>query len=210
MVVVVAAVVHREEAHVWRIRGFNIQQPTRTVQPRIVKSPPSSRRGQAMVELMVSLVAILALTGGLLLIVSFGTARTRAMMEARKEAGVLSMLDLTPIDMPEFIQDWDAGADGKDLTADDEARRGSHTPFNDFIVEQAAADADAWGVLSSVNRNGLPPMRDHPTPITAFGMVKGDAHDSVRLLSVVQHLFYAGDSIDIDTEVWLTHTRGIY
>jgi hypothetical protein len=163
-----------------------------------------------MIELIVAMVAILALTGGLLLIVSFGSARTRAMTEARREAGLQSMMDVPSVSAPDFIQDWDAGADGKDLTADDDAQMGNSGPFNDFIVNEAAADGDAWAVLDAASRRQLPDLDGHPDPAIAFGMVKGEEHDSVPVLSVVQHLFHAGDSIDIDAKVWLTHTRGMY
>ncbi len=168
------------------------------------------KQGQAMIELTVALVAILTIMSGLLLIVSVGTAHTEAMMEARREAGANAMMDIAPIESPDFIFDWQAGNDGKKLTADDTSMQDNTQPFNDNIVNRAVGNNDEWPLFSGMNNNPINQLRNNSTPATLFGLVKGEEHISIPLLPVIQKLIFNSDNLEIDSEVWLTHTKGIY
>jgi hypothetical protein len=163
-----------------------------------------------MIEFIVALVAILTIMSGLLLIVSVGTQHTQAMMEARREAGAKAMSDITPIESPDYILDWNEGNDGKKLTADDNSTQGSVQSLNDNIISHAAGNSSEWTVFSSMNSNKISQLQNSPTPAASFGLVRGQEHISIPLLPVMQKLIFNADEIEIDADVWLTHTRGIY
>jgi hypothetical protein len=162
-----------------------------------------------MVELIVALVVILALAAGLLQVASLGRAHTEVMVDARREAGLLAMLEVIPLAAPDYIQDWDPGPDGKRLTRDDLPILGDDMAFDDVIVEKAAADDDAWAILSTVS-NSIPALRDHLDPVAVFGLVHGEESETVPLLPAVRSLLYQADSIDVRADVWMTRARGIY
>ena len=169
-----------------------------------------ARDGQAMIELVIALVAMVTLVAGLLLIADLGMAQTRTMVEARREAGRLALQYLPVVSQPEYILDWNEGLDGKPLTHDDEPLKDSHIPFNNLIVDMSAADEDQWPVLDSATNSLLPGLRNHWDPVSVFGLVRGYESETVPLMSAVQSLFYRADEIEIESEVWMGYTRGIY
>lgn len=163
-----------------------------------------------MIELTVALVVILAITAGMLQIASLGRARTETMVRARREAGAAALAHLVPLSAPRYILDWSPGPDGKRLTADDRPIADTSERFDRRIMDFAADDDDAWGVLDRASRASLPDLRGHPNPVAAFGLVRGYDRQTVPLRSAVQHLLYRATDIEIESEVWLTHTRNIY
>jgi len=163
-----------------------------------------------MIELITALVLILALTAGLLQIASLGRAHTEVMLQARREAGLEAMAEVPALEWPDYVLDWAPGPDGKRITRDDELLTDNPAPFDAFIVEQAGAGDEQWAVLEAATNDALPSLRGDPDPVLAFGLVRGHDDDDVPLISAVQSLFYQADSIAVEGEVWLTHTRGIY
>ncbi len=163
-----------------------------------------------MIELVVALVAILTILSGLLLIVSVGTAEITTMMEARREAGANAMSATAPITSPNFIKDWDPNHDSKKMTADDTPILGNAQPFDDNIVNHLADNNNEWTLFSEIKNNKINQLKNNPIPVASFGLVKGEEHISIPLLPVIQKLIFNSDKLEIDTEVWLTHTKGIY
>jgi len=166
-----------------------------------------------MVEVIVGLVAILAIMSGLLQIAGLTRAHTAVLVEARREAGQAALLGLgsgPPLSAPHYIMDWQEGLDGKRLTRDDTFTMASSVPFDDGIVERAAPDPQGWELLHSVPEDALPRLHNHANPVSLFGLVRGHAEACVPLLPAVQHLLYAADTIEVESEVWMTWTRGIY
>jgi len=163
-----------------------------------------------MLELIAALVLILALTAGLLQIAGLGRAHTEVMVEARRAAGLEAMAEVPSLEWPEYVLDWAPGPDGKRITRDDELLTASPDPFDAFIVEKAGADDEQWALLEGATNDALPNLRGDPDPVLLFGLVRGHATENVPLISAVQSLLYQADSIEVEGEVWLTHTRGIY
>jgi hypothetical protein len=163
-----------------------------------------------MIELVVALVAILALAAALLQIAELGRARTDLMVEARGDAGELALGPLAPLDAPRYIRDWTPGPDGKQLTADDVWLGDSVAGFDSRIVDRAA-DGDAqWAVLNQAAHTDLPALHGHPDPVMVFGLVKGAGSETVPLSLAFQHLLCRAAEIEIEAEVWMTYTRDIY
>ena len=73
------------------------------------------KAGQAMIEFIIGLVALLVLFAGLLQIIEVGRVRTEKMFEARAEAGRLAIMELGQgeafISDADFIEDWEIDED---------------------------------------------------------------------------------------------------
>lgn len=170
----------------------------------------TGRNGQALVELMVGLIAILALVAGLVQVVSLARSRTDSLVEARKMAGELALMGAPVAAAPEFIRDWSEGPDGRRHTRDDRFTRADAMEFSRIIVEQAAPDASGWRRLQSIPVDALSSLRGDPAPTARFGFVRGRDRREVPLLPAVQSLLYRSPSIEIESEVWLAVTGGLY
>ena len=80
-----------------------------------------SRRGQAIVEMAVCLVAILAVIGGFLLITGLGLENIQNAIRAREDADQQSRDGIVTASSGRVIRNWDYGQDGTLFTRDDRA-----------------------------------------------------------------------------------------
>jgi hypothetical protein len=164
-----------------------------------------------MIELIIGLVSIVALFAGLIQMVSISRARHDTQYEARSEAGENSLSDLyTLFSDAEFIEDWDTGDDERRHTRDDSAAAGDSFGFNAAIVEASSPDEDGWTTIEEAPGDYLSMLRGAPNPAQLFGLVEGRAEEDVSLLPAVRSLLYDADSVEVESRVWMTWTRGIY
>ena len=77
------------------------------------------KKGQAMIEFTVALVAIMVLFAGLIQFSYLGFIHSRTMNNARSEAGNLALLDIPTFSGPDYIYDRTVGGDGFRYTRDD-------------------------------------------------------------------------------------------
>ena len=172
--------------------------------------PCSTIEGQAMIEFMVGLVAVLALFVGLLQIAVLTKVQTESMVEARREAGKRAIMGLDILSSPHSIRDWEEGSDSKRHTADDEYTPATSGEFNNTIVRKAAVDSEDWGLIDGVLANRVSRLRDSGASVFELGLVRGYHRETVELMSAVQSLLYRAESIDIESEVWMTQTGDIF
>ncbi len=170
-----------------------------------ISDPPNQRAGQAMAEMVVSMVVIMVILTGLLHIARLGRAHTEAMHEARQRAGDYAMRESLVLSDASFIQDWDAGADEARYSRDDIALDARASEFT--LAIPSVAEPDTLNVF--LPANPVSTMATHPSPQNLFQMVRGDAVRYVDPAPVFRNLIYAADSIDLVGEVWMIHTRGI-
>lgn len=164
------------------------------------KSAISPRSGQAMVELVVGLVALLAVFVGILQIGRLAAERNRTLAEARGRAGVYAFGATHWSDLPgaQLIRDWDRGNDERSHSRDDRAIAGSSLPFVEITSHAKPAD-----LAARVPDNPISPMNT----AAALGdllLVRGRVRsDEIPLLPVVRHLLYDADHIRFDESAWL-------
>jgi hypothetical protein len=171
--------------------------------------------GQAMVEFLVGLVAVISLLAGLLQIVTLTRTHLDAMVAARAEAGGFAILDQNLLFDPDYIRDWDAGPDARRHTRDDDPDLSVRVgEFKGTIVNRAGRNPNVaprdWELIESLPDPRLGQMRDSDDPDTLFGLVKGHGGGRVALTNAVRHLLYRAEYIDVDADVWLTRTGGVY
>lgn len=170
------------------------------------------RSGQALVEFLVGLVAILTILACVKVGASMLTAHTKAMREARREADEKAFLNLNMLSDAAYIRDVIEGADQKAYTRDDTHTDGDPLLFNSVVVEQAADTATQWGLLPLMHEDHFATLRGFGNPSAAFGLVKGTATENVNIQDTpaVKHLFYGADSFNVRCDVWMSQFKDIY
>jgi len=166
--------------------------------------------GQAMIEFIVGLVAVLVVFAALIQIRDLGAAENRTLAEARRSAGIMSFGGLRPLATPEYIRLWQTGADRKSYTRDDTHTTADPGILDHTIVDRAAADAYAWEMLNAVPHNEIKLLHNNMSPQLGFGFVGDTETEEVPLLPVVRHLLYGADQIEVESSAWTVWTEGIY
>ena len=187
--------------------------------PRQAHANPARRKhgpgrsGQAMVELLVGLVVLVVLFAGLLQVASLSKTHNETMVVARRKAGALAMLEPSGgifTLSPDYIRDWHEGSDQKRHTKDDVFTDADPVLFENTIVEKAAGTPYEWQILDGAPTNGVVFLHGNINPESTFGLLKGHDSQNVLLLPGVRSLLYKADSIDVECDVWMTWTKGIY
>ena len=168
----------------------------------------SHKKGQALVELITGLVGLLVLTAVLLQIGRIGLEHSQAMAEARGQAGAYAMDDTYTLALPEplLIYDWDEGPDTRRHSQDDQPILSNADALMDNILTHTHPSE------LSVARpgNAFSSIVNSEAWIEELHLVHGQAGTAtIPLLPVVRSLIYNADSIQVDTDVWLTWTRGL-
>jgi len=163
-----------------------------------------------MVELMIALVAVLALTGGLLQAVSLARVQNEALVKAREKAGQLAMQSVEALASPEYIRYWLPGPDESPLTRDDTHTVANPDDFRHVIVNKAAATPEEWTAFESVPKNAVEELRHAVHPVNRIGLVGVTEERKVPLLPIVRSLLYNREAVDVKCCVWLTWTTGLY
>lgn len=170
------------------------------------KFKESGRLGQAVVELVVALVVVLVLLAGVLQVGWLGVHHSRAMTEARREAGVRAMLPEASFSAPRFIRNCTVGADGVAYSRDDGVVADVPTVLTDGIVSYAHP-SQLDGIRPD---NAVSALAKGALPEAMFGLVQGEKTDRVALLPVLRDLIYRADEVEVRGSAWLTWTEGIY
>ena len=166
--------------------------------------------GQALIELVVALIAILVLTAALLQLASLTRAHLDAMTAARRTAGELALLNVGVIANPRYILDWQAGADNKRHTKDDTPTLATVGDFNYGIIERTVADPADWTVLGAAPADKIALLHDNPNVAGSLGLVKGEAQETVSVIPAVRHFIYDAGSINVEASAWMTLSGDIY
>lgn len=168
------------------------------------------RHGQALIEVIVGLVVVLVLVAGLLQLASLTKTHTDVFVSAREEAGDAAMQEAPFSQFPSYIRDVTTGPDEKTYSSDDEFTIANSEIFNQSVVEMSASNSADWALLDSVSDNPVSGLHDTQFPQNEFGLLYGEASETVPLIPAVRHLIYGADEIEVKSEVWMTWTRGIY
>jgi hypothetical protein len=175
---------------------------------RFQRKRRTHRAGQALIELVISLVAFLAIVVALLQIGQLTSAHMLGLQEARARADALSLSDtyLLMLPNPRYIQDWNPGPDGIAHTRDDQAIAGSDLSIGtDIVAVSNPSELNRRLPGNRLNVLGTPGLL-----IREFDLVRGDAQPrTVPLLSAAQHLLYAADSITVEADSWMVWARNI-
>jgi hypothetical protein len=169
-----------------------------------------SRSAQAMIEVIVGLVAMVVLIAGLIQIVKLTRAQTDAMIEAREMVAVMAFDDEPLSAYPGYIQDVEVGPDGRRFSSDDTTTDANAVDFDTTFVGQLVSQAAEWNTIGELPSSAFTSLHGSPAPYTEFGLLRGRGSRSILTDPALRHLLYNADEIEIECEVWMTWTRGIY
>lgn len=168
-----------------------------------------AKSGQAVVEFCIGLIAILAVVGGIFQLGTLGLARMHTRVEATRLATERSMLgsSATGVFVPDYIGEVNTGTDNYSYSADDVKFGANEQEAYDRLA--ARLDPDQVRVYDPASP--VSGITDGYEMRVSMGLVQGVASDfNIPVLPVVRHLIYDADSIDIQTEVWMTRTGDLY
>ena len=181
-----------------------------TYHMKTVKNTPSDRHGQAMIEFVVGIVAVLVLFAGLLQIIELSTTRTDAMIEARCEVAQAAIGGADVRGTPSYLETWEDGADERNFSADDEPTIGNQGSFRSAILDKAAGNDDyAWQTLNDMP-NDVSDLRASDAPVSRFGLLRGQESVTISLIPAIRHLVYDAEEIEIECTVWFPALGGIF
>lgn len=168
----------------------------------------SRRSGQALIELTISLVAILAILAALLQVGILSRVHLSVLNEARGNAGQYSIGETYQTVAPsaQLIRAWDIGADGKRYSRDDTAILGGSAFLRQSVIPITHPDELAM----QVPNNAFFRIQYNEPVADEFYFVRGTADSRpVTLLPVVRTLLYRADTVRLDAESVTVWTRGI-
>lgn len=167
------------------------------------------RSGQAMIEFVVGIIAVLVVFAGAIQIILLSVADTDTMVAATAEACDHARKSaLGSGDSTTWISDWDVGADGFRQTKDDVAKGGDSTFIQSAIAGRTAPGGD-WSATDEAHSKDLRVLHDGALPMSAFGLLKGEAEEDVPILPAIQSLFGLAPVVTVRNEVWMTATGGL-
>jgi len=169
-----------------------------------------TRSGQALIEVCVCMIGIVVVLIAMLELTKICMLHTVTMMEARADVAAVMQHDTVLFPTPQFLQTWDEGPDGKRYTADDVPVTASSASFYNTTVQRSVADPSDWDILSQTP-NRLVTLHNSPMMLAAcFGLLRGSASETTDLLPGFQRFIYRESSLTIESEVWMTWTKGMY
>ncbi len=180
------------------------QAPTRDSQG------DTRRSGQAIVELIVGMIVVLALVAGMLQVASLTRAHTAVMVEARGHAGEAAMSDTYITAIPDYIAAVEVGPDGRSYSRDDTHTMASAVDLDGIIVNRSAPAPGDWDYLDAVPHNQIAVLHRSTVPVVEFGLIGTVAHETITNLPAVRALLYDAETIEVEGKAWMTWTRGIY
>jgi len=180
----------------------------RSIHPSECRRRRGGRSGQALIELTIALVAILAILGALLQVGVLSRVHLSVMDEARANAGRMAIGDIYQSVAPsaQMIREWDIGPDGRRYSRDDRAVAGDGAFLRQTILPVARPDE----LHRHIPNNRVFSLHYNEPVAEEFQFVRGTASSrSVELIPVVRTLLYRADSIRLDAEAVSVWTRGI-
>ena len=184
----------------------------------------NSARGQAAVEFVVALIALLLIVTGGVFLSQLQTAQRDMTTTLRGQAGDTALGGaIISLGVP-YILRWDDGPDERPGTADDEAVYGHAIVFNN-LADYAAAEGDAdWERLRDLldaaasdpdTASGratlaLLNLRDNPTPMSSLEFVRRNDSRPVTVERFIRQLVIPSETVTVTHEVYFPSCSNLY
>ncbi len=167
---------------------------------------PGGQAGQAIVELVVGLIAIVVLFMGMLQIQRLAREHTQVLSAARQQAGQDALAGAYVLrgDLPKFIHDWQPGPDGAQYSQDDVAQLDNPGTVS-MSIAQPARPAD---LAVYVPNNMVSQEANAGSVLTDFFFVHGhDQSTPVQFYPIIRSAVYGADEVTMQAQAWLTWTH---
>jgi hypothetical protein len=162
-----------------------------------------ARAGQAIAEFVVGLIALVVLFMGMLQIQYLAHNHTKALNDARAQAGqdALQTPYILRYNVPRWIGDWNNGRDNVIYSQDDTVVSGNPGSVTAGIVSHA----HPTDLSTYAPGNELSAAANTATLIDGLMLTHGrERSPPVAMFPIIKHLVYDTDSITMQGDAWLT------
>ena len=168
------------------------------------------RGGQAMIELTIGMVSLIVLTAIIVQLAFFVRVGHETAVRAREQAGSLALQQVPVSAAARYIGATGPGVDESPYTRDDAFSAADPSAMYSDILDPLAANPSDWNTLDGIPGNGFTLLHRSESPISVFGLLRGEDSETVSLLPAVSSLLYRDEGIRIEETVWMPWTRGVY
>lgn len=162
-----------------------------------------------MVEFTIAIVAVMAVVAGIVALNRLTFSHTNSMTTARASAGQLALSPAywSPGEA-NFIGDWQAGADGRRYTRDDEPL----ADFSSALLAHNIAGYSSPAGFETLPTNAVTRVLDSAVPLQEFYLVAGENEVGAYLgdIPAVSSLITREPTITVGSRVYLAWAEGIY
>jgi len=182
--------------------------------PSFIPQPNQSRSGQAAIEFITGLLLLLIVLTGLVHVNLM--ARTSLFLHAvlRGDAGERAMESGALSVAPDYLSDWDAGADGERYTADAQPVR--HSAMLSATLSALAGlsvrNPSDWTYVAAESHlpTSMISLHSSPSAAATLGFIHTEETLHVPVDPVIRQLIYDKDEVAIKADVWMPLMGGLY
>ena len=176
-----------------------------------------SNSGQAIVEFVVAIIALLLIVTGGVFLFELNSAQRDMTTTLRAEAGH-SALNGFSANSAQYIKGWENGKDERPGTADDQAVNGQAQLFNTLAGYGAADDPADWdrlhNLLAEAAPDRLPPsfymLRQNPMPMSSLEFVRREDSRQVAVDRFLQQFLIPSESLTVTHEIYFPSCSDLY
>lgn len=163
--------------------------------------------GQAIAELVITLILFLIVVTGMIHFAQLAMAQLDLQKKVRVEAGTAAMDGTGMRDLPEAISDWSPGADRRDYTADD---RPIVRASDSISILHGYADQDGGETFRKSRLTESPAdLSNDGFSLFQLGLIRRSATDEVPLDPFIQENIYNKPSIRLRETLWMPLMGGL-
>ena len=171
-----------------------------------------SKKGQAMVEFVVAVVLIMLVVGGILTVANLQRADAKSMLAATSEAIDSAMGNSIP-DNFSPVKDWNNGPDGYEQTKDDKKISGNLSNVRNSITGVVAPNGD-WSAFSRSDGDSVVyddiKQLDKSGGTSTIGMIEAEASETAEIPPAIQRTLGMASEVNVENQVWMPKTEGLY
>lgn len=170
-----------------------------------MKRKDTSDAGQAMIEFVVAIFAVVFLIAGILQFAELAGVKGRLLLQLRGEAGpkALSTIPFLP-DAPDYLRTWEEGDDAMRHTADDNRVRGqAGNVLQQQVVDRSVPAGSSWLPLQAAINRDIATLHESAVPMSALGFLHTQEREVVDLLPAMRKWIYGRDTVTVGAEIWL-------
>ncbi len=174
---------------------------------RVFRSRPVRRAGQAMVEFVIAILAVVIVVAGFFQLMEIVGARGDIFRSIRGKAGKEALSPGRLFDRPDYIREWREGEDEFRHTADDEFERGSiAATLGAGVVDHTVGDGAGWTYLDGAVNADLAELRGGLSA-AALGLVREKETEKIYLMPAMKNWIIGKEYVVVGSELWMPRLK---
>ncbi len=167
----------------------------------------SSRAGQAMVEFVIAILAVVIIVAGFFQLMEIVGERGKILRSIRGETGKKALSPGLLLDRPDYIREWKEGEDEFRHTADDESVSGSiSVTLGAGVVEHSVSDSGDWTYLDNAVNSDLASLRGGLSA-AALGLVHEKETEKIYLMPAMRNWIVGKEYVLVGSELWMPRLK---